>query len=157
MVKLININKNMKYYSKFIFRILMAINIADGIIGLLNLIWSRGWAGSWYALLFNGEGLLFNISIYILPLLYFIFSTIIIFLQEKGHKRIGYFMIISSVLSIYYFIGLQMKWAFWSNIGFFLIDTPWYVFIFEFLLVLGSLVPFYVLGRLLKEDFLDKR
>jgi len=146
----------MRYYSNKVFWSFLVINILAILIALLELIWSYGWASSWENLLFNSEGFLFNLFLYIIPLPFAIISTLIILKQQKGHKRAGYFMAILAVFSCIYLIYPEIDWKFWSNINyFFTTQPPLYNFV-EFILVLASLIPFYVLGKLIKEDLFKK-
>jgi uncharacterized membrane protein len=145
----------MKYYSERIFTAFSIINMLACVIAVGSLCIALSWSG--ISLLFGGEGYVFNLFAYIIPSLYFLLSIFIILLQQKGHKRFGYLMAVLVCVSLFYFLYFQTEWNFWTNINYFLSSTPWFILIFEFILLVGSLIPFYVLGRLIKEDFFDKK
>jgi len=146
----------MKYYSKLTFLFLIIINTTATLLALLSLAWSYSWVGSWNLLMFNSEGLLFNLFAYIIPLPFLILSTFIILLQQKGYKHFGYLMIVLAAISSWYFIYMQTTWSFWSKIVDFLSETPLVVVVFELIFLVVALIPFYVLVRLVGEDLSKK-
>jgi hypothetical protein len=97
-----------------------------------------------------------NLYIGAIPLIFFVLSTIIILLQQRGYRRVGYFMIILAPISSFYLFYFQTEWNIWSNIVDVISSTPLLFLVCECILLLASLIPFYVLGRLIKEDLLKK-
>jgi len=96
----------------------------------------------------------FNIFWGIIPLLSIILSGLIVILQQKGFRRSGYFMILLVIASFFYAPYLYQ----FLHFGFsepipqrFIIDFV------AMILLLVAIIPFYVLGRLVKEDFFSKR
>lgn len=130
----------MKYYSKNIYKFLLTINIVFGAISLLYLWFAYGWFGSIHNLLFAGEGFIFNLLTYLVPLIFFIFSTVIIIFQQKIGKKFGYLDLILVAVALFHFVYIQISWN-----------------VLEILFFLAYLIPFYVVGRLVKEDFLGRK
>jgi hypothetical protein len=157
----------MRYYSKSLFRVLIFLHllIVVAAFGVLFILFSTHNFG--FSL--NDTGFirefikytLFPCSVFIL---FLFFSIIFLFLQQYKNHRFGYLAIISIPMAIYiayifyqifpvaYFINSAFGDSFWSGIqvGIFwlFIDAP---------LAVTFLTPFYVLGRLVKEDFFKKK
>jgi len=146
----------MKYYSKGEFLTLKIINISSLAITLFVFFFGLSWFGSWSKLMYTSEGFIFNLFYYVIPSVFFILSPVIVWLQQKGHERAGYFMAVLALLFIFYFIYFEMTWKFFSNISNFIFSAPPFVLFLELILFFGGLVPFYVLGKIIKEDFFKK-
>jgi hypothetical protein len=147
----------MKYYSRKIFLGFLFINILSVIFTLLVSISQFLWDGMREQLVSTNPNFVYYLFLFIIPLPSIIFSILIITLQQKGYRRYGYFMIILAIISSCYLIYPQVKWSFWSNIGYFISEQPFLYNFAEFVLILAALIPFYVLARLIKTDFLDKK
>lgn len=146
----------MKYYSNKTFFIILIINILAALITFLILFLQFLWDGLSEELMFSNTNFIVNLFVFIIPLPSIIFSTFIVLLQQRGYRRLGYFMVVLAGISSYYLVYPQIGWNFWSDIGYFVSTQPALFNFAELILILASLVPFYVLGRLIKEDFFKK-
>lgn len=152
----------MKYYSKIIFRILIGIHILA--LFVILLYWYTFFTlACWMAKsLDECIKLKAEMSVFfgIIPMLFVVLSGLIIVLQQRGRKRIGYFIIPLALIPSFY-IGYLLWYATsWYNI------KAWFsawIFSDFFHLVAGlilfavALIPLYVLIKLIKEDFFKNR
>jgi hypothetical protein len=147
----------MKYYSKAVFIILIVINIIAVIFASLVFFISVTWVGAGVFLMdttssFYFLNSLFNSIFILIPPLFFIFSTIIIALQQKVNKKFGYFMAISVFILSFFIILMQITWGAQLNFLNELFSMPRIWLLFWFIYLLAAFTPFYVVGRLIKED-----
>ena len=112
---------------------------------------------------------MFDLNVYygLIPFLYIVLSSLIIFIQQKGFRKIGYLMLPLLAFSPF-FLKYTINHETWFNVN----DFIYFVniedisrglvgsFIFNSIiltmLILVSLIPFYVLGKLIKEDLFKK-
>jgi hypothetical protein len=152
--------KNMKYYSNKIFYFFIAIYILAALgmflywrVGSVFTCWTLSGIECTYA------KIKFNVFGGIIPLLFIIMSGLIIVSQQRGYKKLGYFMVPLLVIPFLY-IGYLSWYATGSNIKnlFFIPGPPEDIFFwFETLiLIIITIIPFYVLGRLIKEDLFKR-
>lgn len=147
----------MRYYSKKLFYFFFIIHTLAAFA--LFLYWQASsvflcWTLSGADCLHAKTEL--NIFIGIIPLLFIMLSQLLIIFQQYKNKRIGYLMGFLAFVPISYFIYLQTKWNILVNIGNMLFSTPPLFLAFYFIILLTALVPFYVLGKLIKTDFFRK-
>jgi len=107
----------MKYYSNRIFYFLIVIYVLTAIFILLY--WHIGLELSCWMTKTLAEcsynKMWTNLFIGIIPSLFVILSGLIIVLQQKGHRRVGYFIIPSAIMSFFYSRYL-LRYATWSDI-----------------------------------------
>lgn len=150
----------MKYYSNKIFYFLITIHILTALFILLY--WHVGLALSCWMTKTTFEcfynRMWTNLFIGVIPLLFVVLSGLAIIFQQRGHRRFGYFIIVSAVIFSFY-LGYLLRYATWSDIKaiFFMSDRPILGDVFflamGMILLLAALIPFYVLGKLVYEDF----
>lgn len=139
----------MKYYSKIEYFFLRTIHVLAAAVVLLY--WFAGLAvqcfEAWSAELFNVDEcsrwmLEINIFVGLIPMLFVVLSGLVILLQQRGYKRVGYFMVPLAVIPLCY-IGYSFLWPISYNV-FFLVTGP--------ILLAIALTPFYVLGKLIRHS-----
>jgi hypothetical protein len=153
----------MKYYSNFVFRLLnslytLAIIATIFLTFFFYMISGMGDGASNYT-----EMVINQILIPGLGIILFLFVSIpVLFLQQYKNRRLGYLMIIFAPLSAYivynvlsYLPILDLIYASFEGsvepvVGFFWI-------LVASLIIIIALIPFYVLGKLIREDFFSER
>ena len=153
----------MKYYSNRIFYFLIAMYILAALAALLY--WQASSVFACWTLT-GAECLRIRIKLNIfggvIPLSFFVLSGLVIMLQQKSRKRFGYFMVPLAAISSFY-IGYLLKYVAWSDIEaiFFVSDRLiLYNLLFSAMGIISfvaALLPFYVLGKLIKQDFFKKQ
>jgi hypothetical protein len=157
----------MKYYSKGFFRFLVSINIASIILTIIS---------AFYLFILSGMGCSAGcpanytekVLAELLPLTmgilgFLLFSMIVLLLQQKKSGRLGYLML--ALIPFAPYIVYKLLPTMWGFIVSFLGDNSFgvsapgflIIIVLIILLLLTSLIPFYVLIRLIKEDFFKKR
>jgi hypothetical protein len=148
----------MKYYSNIIFWILNSLYflaIISTIFVACIFIFIAMWAG--HASQIKNEIISASIGI----IIFLLISTIVLFLQQLKIKCFGYFMLVLLPVGLYIFykiysylpiINLTTTNLF--NIGMIPVSLLWIGI--NIIIALTALIPFYVLGKLIKEDFFKK-
>ena len=157
----------MKYYSSRIFYSLIAIYTFA--VGLALFYWFASFALSCWAARSSDECVRLefynNIFSGVIPMLFVVLSTLIIIFQQKGRKKFGYFMIPLLLISPFSMAYLIHAFT-WFDIGWFFsgvsqpgapISQRIFSLIGAFILLLISITPFYVLIKLIREDFFKNR
>jgi hypothetical protein len=141
----------MKYYSKKIFYFFITVYILAVIFALVYWYVSAGlacWGTTSQSRCIELKNDT-NIFDGILPTLFASLSLLVILLQQKIHKKFGYLIIfllpLSPIFYKYYNIIYPTTWV---------MDITSFQTLMQFLIFL---IPFYVLGRLVKEDFFKKK
>lgn len=107
-----------------------------------------------------------NIFNGLVPSLFIVLSALIIVLQEIRYRRVGYLMLLLLAFSPIFY-GYIINRSTWFNIKWFLefIDASTLPVFFDsipslfgmLILILISFIPFYVLIRLIREDFFKRK
>jgi magnesium-transporting ATPase (P-type) len=149
----------MEYYPKVIFNLLIAFFILAIVFTIVFgfILFALSALGCSAGCPANYEKMVFQQIIYpiIAAVLFLSFSVTIVILQQYKNIRFGYLMFVSAILALFYFY-MQGKWGV-LNVTYEISNTPPLFLFFELILVVGGIIPFYVLGRLIKEDFFKKK
>jgi len=156
----------MKYYPKIIFRLLVLIDVLVLLFTFFYAFLTYMISGLGLAHPSNYDEMVLNsILQYCVPMFGFLsLSLIILFLQQYKNYRFGYFsvaIIISEVwiLKINYPLFDLFKYLLSEFLNYSTAETLWPV---AFWLIVGvimlavTVIPFYVLVKLIKEDFFKK-
>jgi len=145
----------MKYYSNKIFCFFISLYI----IVALGILFSWRIVSPFVCWSLSGNECIntetkFNIFWGIIPLLFIVLSGIVVTLQQKGYRRLGYFMI-SLIMTSFFYVPYLYQFL---HFGFSEPIPQGFIISFvAIILILVVIIPFYVLGRLIKEDFFNKR
>jgi len=157
----------MEYYSRKTFFVIVGFYI----IAILMVL--KYWAGIFLFACWMARSLEECISLEIkenifngiLPMLFVTLSLLIILLQQKGYKWMGYFIIPTIIISPI-FLRFIIHYPIWFNFNWFFLDfsipgMPIYRYFLSaveiFTLALLSLIPFYVLGKTIVYDLKNKK
>ena len=150
----------MKYYPNIVFRLfvlfyVLAI-IATVFISFLSIFISGLGMNANYTrevtigLLFPATGII----------LFLFCSAFILFMQQYKNNRLGYLMLILTPLDLYVVYKIFSSFPFWGFIVWAFQNSSFGSGIFwsiiVFLIIIVAAIPFYVLIRLIKEDFFKK-
>ncbi|KKQ18573.1 MAG: hypothetical protein US31_C0003G0002 [Berkelbacteria bacterium GW2011_GWA1_36_9] len=143
----------MKYYSKIFFSLFILLHILT--IGAIIFY-------SWFLFILSGMGcsagcpsnygedvalqILLPVSV---MMLFLFFSIIILFLQQYKNPRLGYLTIILVPFDIYIIYKLFLFLPVWGEEIFWLTIST--------MSILAFFIPFYVLMKLIQEDFFKNR
>lgn len=137
----------MKYYPKTIFWILITIHLLALpivlVFGKLFFFWITYQKPEDFFVVWSA--------------LFIIFSGIILLLQQFKNKYWGYIMLFLAPISFYainYVLSSEMFT--WSGVQYFLTELLWVTILLS-PIFLVSIIPFYVLIKLVREDLFKKR
>ncbi len=150
----------MEYYPKVIFNLLITFFILAIVFTIVFgfILFALSALGCSAGCPANYEKMVSQQIIYpiIAAVLFLLFSVIIIILQQYKNIRFGYLILVPAILPLFFFFYMQGEWGV-LNITYKISDTPPLFLFFDFILIIGGIIPFYVLGRLIKEDFFKKK
>ncbi|MCX6741461.1 MAG: hypothetical protein NTY61_03635 [Candidatus Parcubacteria bacterium] len=155
-------NKNMKYYPNRIFRLLILLNILAVISTILIAYFCIVISGLGMSARYTHEVEMGLLAPIIGIILFLIYSSIVLFLQQSKNYHFGYLMLVLVPFDIYFIYKIFSFFPIWNFISSFFGDPTKIIYgIFWSVVVLlvaaVALVPFYVLIKLAREDLKKTR